>query len=347
MSYGFVVAGCGRSGSAFARGFAAQAEPQSLWLADRVPSRADELAAELGPAVAGTLAVSTSGRVAVPDQRHSEGVLVSFQPAGCQAKSAAGAVSRGWSVISTSWSEPDVRALLGLDEEARQRKVAVVVGAGFSPGLGALLASHGAKSLDLVDEIHLTRAGSAGPADARCYHAALSERSLDWFDGSWLRRPGGSGRQLSYFPEPIGPRDCYRAGLVDSLLLRRSFPEASRLTARLAATRRDRVTSRLPMLRSPHPDGGPGAVRVELWGLRGSARDALVVGVGGSPAEICATVVCEVARRLRQSRWDCFKRRETPEWVGSHGLAELGESTDFLRSLAAGGVGFREFHGSD
>ena len=190
-----------------------------------MPSRADELAAELGPAVAGTLAVSTSGRVAVPDQRHSEGVLVSFQPAGSQAKSAAGAVSRGWSVISTSWSEPDVRALLGLDEEARQRKVAVVVGAGFSPGLGALLASHGAKSLDLVDEIHLTRAGSAGPADARCYHAALSERSLDWFDGSWLRRPGGSGRQLSYFPEPIGPRDCYRAGLVDSLLLRLTLAE--------------------------------------------------------------------------------------------------------------------------
>ena len=342
MSYGFIVAGCGRTGSSFARALATQAEPQSVWLADRVPRRADQLAIELGSVVAGCLAVSPWGRIAIPDRLHTNGVLVSFQPAGSQARSAAWAVSRGWSVISTSWAENDVRALLALDGAARQRNVAVVVGAGFSPGLGALLASHGAKSFDVVDEIYLTRAGCAGPADARCYHAALSEESLDWLDGSWVRRPGGSGRHLSYFPEPIGPRDCYRAGLVDGLLLRRRFPTAARLTARLAATRRDRVTSRLPMLRPPHADGGPGAVRVELWGLMGAAREAIVIGVGGSPAEICASVVAEVTNRLPAA-----VESQLPEWIGCHSLADLADSTAFLRSLVARGVEFREFHGSD
>ena len=42
-----------------------------------------------------------------------------------------------------------------------------------------------------------------------------------------------------------------------------------RVTARVAASRRDRLTARLPMLRPPHPEGLIGAVRVEVRGGQG------------------------------------------------------------------------------
>ena len=96
--------------------------------------------------------------------------------------------------------------------------------------------------------------------------------------------PGGSGRELCWFPDPIGGRDCYRAALPDALLLVAGFPGVGRVTARLAATRRDRLTARLPMLRPPHPEGGLGAVRVEVRGRRGGDRDVVVLGAMDRPA---------------------------------------------------------------
>ena len=47
------------------------------------------------------------------------------------------------------------------------------------------------------------------------------------------------------------------AALPDPLLLSANFSDADRITAKVAATRRDRLTAWLPMLRPPHNDGGP------------------------------------------------------------------------------------------
>ena len=77
---------------------------------------------------------------------------------------------------------------------------------------------------------------------------------------------GGSGRELVWFPDPVGAADCYRAGLADPVLLHRAFPDVARIESRQAATRRDRLTSRLPMLRPPHAEGLVGAVSVEVRG---------------------------------------------------------------------------------
>ena len=76
--------------------------------------------------------------------------------------------------------------------------------------------------------------------------------------------PGGSGRELCWFPDPIGARDCYRAAHADPVLLHFAFPEVERITAKVSATRRDRLTARLPMLRPPHVGGNIGTVRVEV-----------------------------------------------------------------------------------
>ena len=162
-------------------------------------------------------------------------------------------IEAGIDVVSVSDSPSDVRGLLELDAEALERRRRIVVGAGFSPGLTCLLARHAATRFDHVDEIHVAKIGTGGPACARQHHDALGSESLDWRDGAWQRRPGGSGRELCWFPDPIAGRDCYRGALADALLLVPAIIGVQRVTARIAATRRDRFTAFLPMLRPPTP----------------------------------------------------------------------------------------------
>ena len=143
------------------------------------------------------------------------------------------------------------------------------------------------------DELHIAVHGTAGPACAREHHQALQGWAVGWHDDEWIERsPAGSGRELCWFPEPVGARDCYRGELPDPLLLHRSFPDIGRISARVSATRRDRFTARLPMLSPPHREGGIGALRVEARGHdeRG-ARVTLVQGV----AELIGTTAAAVA----------------------------------------------------
>ena len=80
------------------------------------------------------------------------------------------------------------------------------MGAAFSPGLSCLLARHAADSLDAVDEVHFARHGAAGPLCASERLAALRSPVREWCDGSWEKRSAGSGRELCWFPDPVGGR---------------------------------------------------------------------------------------------------------------------------------------------
>ena len=213
--------------------------------------------------------VESSGAKAVSAGAEDEAdVVVLAGPCGTHAALAAHHLGEGRPVVSTSDSIEDVRSLLDLDAEAEARGVPVVVGASFSPGYSCLLARYGTGTFDSISELHVARSGTGGPACARQHHRALTGQALDWRDGGWQRRPAGSGRELCWFPDPIGAEDCYRAELPDALLLVPAFPGVERVTARLAATRRDRFSAHLPMLRKPHPEGLVGAVRVEVRGRR-------------------------------------------------------------------------------
>jgi hypothetical protein len=244
---------------------------------------------------------------------------------------------RGQHVVSVADSVPAVRALLGLDTEARERGVHVVVGAGFAPGLSCVLAKHAASWFDVVDEIHVAKAGTGGPACARQHHRALREMAVDWRDGTWTQRPGGSGRELCWFPDPVGARDCYRAAVPDALLLTPAFRSVQRVTSRVAANRKDRFTSQLPMLWPTHPEGGPGAIRVEVRGRRGAATDAVVLGVMDRPA-VAAGAVAAVA-----GLWAADGKLER---AGAAGLADLVEPLPFLAELHERGVRAAVFEGA-
>lgn len=135
--------------------------------------------------------------------------------------------------------------------------------------------------------------GTAGPACAREHHRTLSGWAVGWHDGDWIERaPAGSGRELCWFPEPVGARDCYRGEMADPLLLHRAFPDVARISGRVSATRRDRFTARLPMLSPPHREGGVGALRVEARGAADDGgRATLIHGI----AELIGTAAAAVA----------------------------------------------------
>ena len=159
------------------------------------------------------------------------------------APDAARFLERGVGVVSVSDDLRDVRALVDLDDHARSAGVPLVVGAGMSPGLTELLARLLTSRLSSCDEIHIAIHGTAGPACARQQHRALSGRSFGFHDGAWIRPPAGSGRELCYFPEPVGPYDCYRAEFATAMLVHASFPGVSRISGRMSANRRDRFTA--------------------------------------------------------------------------------------------------------
>jgi predicted dinucleotide-binding enzyme len=263
-------------------------------------------------------------------------VVVLASPGGQHAELAAAFLRAGQSVVSTSDDIDDVRDLLDLDAEARERGASVVVGAGFAPGLTCVLAAHGAGRFDTVDEVHVAKVGTGGPACARQHHRALGRMALDWRDGGWVQRPGGSGRELCWFPDPIGAEDCYRGALPDALVLVPAFPGVRRVTARVAATRRDRLTARLPMLWPTHPEGGPGGIRVELRGLRDGSTDVLVLGAMDRPA-VAAGAVGALA-----TQWVLDGSVRRP---GAAGLAELVTPLPFLAELARRGVKAAIFEG--
>ena len=256
------------------------------------------------------------------------GVGVLAGPAGTHVEAARRAIDLGIDVVSTSDSVADVEGLLALDSRAVAAGVGVVVGAGFSPGLSCVLARHLAGWVDEVDEIHLSRFGTGGPACARQHHRALAAHAVDWRDGSWVRRRGGSGRELSVFPDPVGSLDCYRAALPDALLLHPAFPGASRIAARQAANRRQRLLALLPMLIRPHPEGRIGAIRVEVRGRRDGEMVYEVAGAIDRPAVAAGAVAGLAARWTLEGRFE----------PGAAGLAGRVEPVPFLQALSELGV---------
>lgn len=238
-------------------------------------------------------------------------------------------------VVTVGDSLEDAASLLDIDLTGCARSL--VVGAAMSPGLSGLLARHVASRLDVVDEIHIAIHGTAGPACAREHHRSLSGLSPAWRDGRWVDHVGGSGRELCWYPEPIGAKDSYRARIASPVLLHRAFPEALRVTARRSARRRDRFTAWLPMLRAPHDEGGIGALRVEVRGAdRSGGRQCHVVGV----AELVGTAAAATAAAFVTAIVDDLVHP---------GLVLTGDASlptvELLRRVVGFGVRLQEFTG--
>ncbi len=331
-----VVFGAGATGARIVRMLAASPAVGRVDVRDSDSVRLRELVDSCGGSV------SIGQGLKVP--KATDLVLIAT-PAGTQAEMAQAALRTGATVVATSSEINETRDLLALNQLATAAGVALVAGAGFMPGLTCLMARTTAAEFDLVDEIHVAKVGTGGPACARQHHRALSSLAIDWRDGRWVRRPGGSGRELCWFPDPVAGRDCYRGALPDALLLVPAFEGVDRVTARLAATRRDRLTAPLPMMRRPHPEGGVGAVRVELRGWRGSERHVAVLGAQARPAEGAAIVAAATALHLLTRRFSLGDSAVDDSAVGASGLAAICDPKDLLRDITDRGLRPCRFEG--
>lgn len=248
---------------------------------------------------------------------------------------AASLCAEGVNVVSVSDDLSDVMSLLDMAERARVGRAAVVVGAAASPGFTGLLLGRASVSFEVVDEAHVAVHGTGGPACARQHHSALGETSVGWHDSEWLMRPGGSGRELCWFPDPVGPRDCYRFASPEPVLLQRVNPGLMRITCRVSATRRDRLTSRLPMLSPPHAEGRVGGLRVEIRGQRGNQRHVEIMGVAEKMATLAGAVAAQAAVAVYRGV------EPGVHVVGAEGLP----NSDILDGVLASGVTLHQFTG--
>lgn len=303
------------------------------------------------PGIAGTVARHVGGVAVSFAQAMAADVAVLAHPTP-HAESARQLLANGVGVVSMSDDVDDVRELLLLSSLAQRNGVAIVVGAAMAPGLSGLLARMLADQLATVDEIHVAMHGTGGPACARQHHRALGGTSLGLHDGEWIERPGGAGRELCWFPEPVNSYDCYRAQMPEPVLLHRVFPGVSRMSARMSATRRDRFTARLPMLSPPHKEGGVGAVRVDVrGGLADGARETLIAGTavrsGVAAAVVAATMTRWLIDQAAAARDRAVEQVEQVEQL--LGAVVLGDrrlpTLDLLDSIRAGGVALFEFNG--
>ncbi len=244
---------------------------------------------------------------------------------------------RGASVVTVGDGLDDTRELMALDHDFTSTASSLVIGAALTPGLSGLLARYLSFDLATVDEIHVAVHGTAGPSCAREHHRSLSGRAVSWREDGWRYSLGGGGRELCWFPEPVGALDCYYAEIASPVLLHHSFPQVQRIDARRSARRLDRLTARLPMLRPPHREGRVGALRVEVRGsAAGGERVTRILGV----AELVGTASAMIAAVFAAAA----AAGELPSGMVVTSDASL-DTVGLLRRVEAAGVRLQEFTG--
>lgn len=329
-----LLVGAGAVGRRAARQLAETEGVGRVLVADRVPTRARDVAEALGPVAealewscdrplpAGVTAVAAAVEAA-SERAIAERALEAGVPAACCS------------------DDPDaVRSLLDLDDAAREAGVALAAGCGLAPGLSDVLVRHAADALEVVEEVHVARAGSAGAVCARQLERSARGVSLEWRDGAWVRERAGSGRQLVWFPGPVGGLDCRRAGSGQASLLIDALPRVARASMRVASPRRDGRPGRSGPRRRADPEGDWGAAWVEVRGRRGRAQEVLVYGAVDRMAFAAGTVLAVAAV------WLAGLGGGPPTQNGAHGLGALVEPVPFLAELARRGVKAATFEGA-
>lgn len=335
-----LIVGVGATGARAARHLASQPDASGLTVVDLDAEKAAKVGESLGPPAVAAVLEGLRLETRLERFRHlciDHDVVVLTNSFDHVAMTEV-ALKSGAHVVSAVDDSAIVDSLRTLDNVAKAVNKSLVIGATFAPGLSCLLSLHAALPMGSVDEIHIGKFGTGGPACARQHHKALRSDSTDWRNGQWEARRGGSGRELYWFPDPVGGLDCYHAQVPDVGLLLPRFPDLVRASAKVAATRRDRLTKRLPMLRRPHPEGLIGAIRVEVRGWNDGVRCATVYGALDRPAVAAGTVAATAA---------LWAHRGGYRQAGAGGLAELiDDPMEMLAHLADYGIRAAVFQGT-
>lgn len=261
--------------------------------------------------------------------------IVAALPGEADAALARRAVGAGIPYGSAADRDATLRALLALDLEAKAHGTYVVAGCGLAPGLTDVLARHAVGALDAVDELHVARWGVAGDESVAEARRAQREEAREWRDGELVHEKH-RGAELIWFPDPVGARECELVASGVELLVAAN-PGAGRVTARLGVPPTKRFTP--PGRRDP--GAGWGAVRVEAWGWRGTARTSVVYGVIERTAVAAGTVLGVTGARLSGALPEVASLSDP----GAFGLGSVVAPVPFLAELARRGVKAAAFEG--
>lgn len=325
-----LLVGAGAVGARAARQLTETPGIERILVVDRRAPRAEAVVAAMG--------VRAETHEWYGDSLLPEGVtaVACALPAGCEQPIASRALEAGVPFASSGDDESDLTGLRSLTETARRSGVAIVAGCGLAPGLSDVLARHAADAFDEVDEIGVARSGTAGDASVATANRALRERPAELRDGTYEESRRWGGHELVWFPEPLGPRECERVATGVNLLSA-AVPEAERITVRLA--RPDSGPGQR-WLRRKDPEGTWGAIRVEVWGRRGVAREPIVYGAIERTAIAAGTVLGVTTAALAGALPGLVKPS-----AGVFGLGSIAEPRAFLAELSRRGVKAAIFEG--
>jgi hypothetical protein len=325
-----LLVGTGAVGAAAARQLLDTEGIDELLLAGRRPARAAELAARLG---ARARAVEYRPGEPLPSDIAAVATAV---PSEVDAAVAATAVDAGVSFVSCTDASSAVDALYALDRGAVEAGVTLAAGCGLAPGFSDVLVAHAVNALDEADEVHVARAGVAGPASQASVRRALREPALEWHGGAW-HEDRRYGPELVWLPEPFGPRECESVGSTIRALVR-GLPAVRTATFRVCEPERRRVS-----LPGRGPEEQWGAARVVVWGRRGRVHEPIVYGVVDRLAPSAGAVLAVATAVLAGALPALRTGVGTPAGVRS--LAELVAPVPFLAELAQRGLSAVAFEG--
>ncbi len=322
------LVGAGAVASRAARQLVETQGVESVLIASRRAEQGETLAAAMGPLAT---AIQWS-----PDQPLPDGVdvIACAVPGDAESSVASAAVRAGIPFVSTGDDPAGIASLQALNIATRDAGVPVVVGAGLAPGLSDVLARHAADALDSVDEINIARFGVAGNVCRATYKSARKERAMA-VAGGVLVSVKRSGHELVWFPDPVGARETTFVATGVGLL-RAAFPGADIVRASSADLE---TSSKFTWPRKAASDGW-GALRVEVWGMRGVRREVVVYGVIERTAMAAGTVLAVTAAALGGALPGLVATS-----TGTHGLGEIVSARAFLAELAERGVKSAVFEG--
>lgn len=235
------------------------------------------------------------------------------------------AIERGISVVTAADGSAALAALRELDGAARSAGVTVLTGCGFAPGLSEVLARHASTLYDHVDEVRIARAGWAGPASAESVRRERRDVPAIWRRNVW--HESGHRIEQVWFPEPVGAVECASVRGGSDLLLE-VVPGIDAATWLLADVDQPRFRRRTY--------DAMGALRVEVYGRRGTERDVTVYGaldrVSIAAGAVLALALLAVAAGT------------TP--AGVHAFGAVADPVETLRDLAQRGVRAAVFEGA-
>lgn len=204
-----VLGGTGDMGSHTVRELAREPGVTTLTIAGRNLEAAQRLAARIGPP-ARPLAVDVSDRDAlVAALRQHDVVASALGPFyRYEVPVAQAAIEAGVHYVSICDDYDAVEAVLQLDQQARERGVTVLTGAGWTPGLTNLMALKGAALLDEAREVHMSWAaafaGVEGFASIPHVIHAFTGQVPTYMDGRPALVRAGTGGERVKFPDPLG-----------------------------------------------------------------------------------------------------------------------------------------------